>query len=113
MQDQDAPPVEEGETGGGVGVVRAEQTQVAVADGQAAINSMAGFTRLQWTTAIALPWLGATTARGQDGNVPGSLQTIRRPIPTHYPCAKTRIPGFLASWTTSSSRPKFRKLPAN
>jgi len=52
MQDQDAPPVEEGETGGGVGVVRVAQTQVA---GPAAINSMAGFTPLPWTTAIVLP----------------------------------------------------------
>ena len=46
--------MEEGETGGDVGVVRALQTQAAVADGQAAINSMAGFTPLQWTIAIAL-----------------------------------------------------------
>jgi hypothetical protein len=51
MQDQDAPPVEEGETGGGVGVVRAAQTRV---DGQAETSSMVGFTPLPWTTAIAL-----------------------------------------------------------
>ena len=50
MQDQDAPPVEEGRTGGGVGVVRAAQIQAA---DRAAINSMAGFTQLLWTTAIA------------------------------------------------------------
>jgi hypothetical protein len=51
MQDQDAPPVEEGETGGGVGVVRAAETQAAV---PAATSSTAEFTRRRWTTAIAL-----------------------------------------------------------
>jgi len=49
MQDQDAPPVEEGETGGGVVVVRAAQTQ---ADHVVAINSTAVFTPRRWTTAI-------------------------------------------------------------
>ncbi len=52
MQDQDAPPVEEGETGGGVGVVRAAETQ---ADSAVAINSIAAFTPRPWTTAIARP----------------------------------------------------------
>lgn len=50
MQDQDAPPVEEGETGGGVVVVRAVQTQ---ADHAVAINNTAAFIPRQWTTAIA------------------------------------------------------------
>ncbi len=50
MQDQDAPPVEEGETGGGVVVVRAAETQ---ADNAVAINNTAAFTPHPWTTAIA------------------------------------------------------------
>ena len=50
MQDQDAPPVEEGEIGGGVVVVRAAATQ---AEDQVAISSTAAFTRHPWTTAIA------------------------------------------------------------
>jgi hypothetical protein len=50
MQDQDAPPVEEGETGGGVVVVRAAETQ---ADSAVAINSIAVSILRRWTTAIA------------------------------------------------------------
>jgi hypothetical protein len=52
MQDQDAPPVEEGETGGGVVVVRAAETQ---ADSAVAINNTAVFTPLPWIIAIARP----------------------------------------------------------
>lgn len=50
MQDQDAPPVEEGETGGGVVVVRAAQIQ---ADHAVAINNTAVSIRRRWTIAIA------------------------------------------------------------
>lgn len=50
MQDQDAPPEEEGETGGGVAAVRAAGTREAVRD---ATNSTQGFTPLPWTTATA------------------------------------------------------------
>ena len=50
MQDQDAPPVEEGETGGGAVVVRAAETQ---ADSAVAISSTAAFTPRRWTTVIA------------------------------------------------------------
>ena len=50
MQDQDAPPVEEGETGGGVVVVRAAATQ---ADHAVAINNTAVSIPRQWITAIA------------------------------------------------------------
>ncbi len=50
MQDQDAPPVEEGETGGGGVVVRAAQTQ---ADHAVATNNTVAFTAPRWITAIA------------------------------------------------------------
>ena len=50
MQDQDAPPVEEGETGGGVVAVRAAETRQAEAV-PAVTSSMAGFTPLPWITA--------------------------------------------------------------
>jgi hypothetical protein len=51
MQDQDAPPVEEGETGGGVDVV--PEAVIQAAD-PGAINNMAEFTLRRWTTAIEL-----------------------------------------------------------
>src|SRR6266567_2664944 len=109
MQDQDAPPVEEGETGGGVDVVRAAQTQAV---GQAAINSMAEFIPLPWTTAIARRWLAEITVRAY-ACVPAFRRIILSLIPIHCPSAKTRIPGFLALLTTCSSKPRFRKRPAS
>ena len=114
MQDQDAPPVEEGETGGGVGVVRAAQIQeAAVVEDQAAINSTAGSTALPWTIAIGQRWEAATMGPGQDGNG----QDFRPAIPNQnlIPCqsAKTRIPGSSALWMTFSSRQRFRKRRAN
>jgi len=51
MQDQDAPPVEEGETGGGVVVVQEAQIRVVV---RGVISSSRVFTARPWTTAIAL-----------------------------------------------------------
>jgi hypothetical protein len=50
MQDQDAPPVEEGETGGGVAVVPEPAANKAA---PVAINSTAAFTLPPWTTATA------------------------------------------------------------
>jgi hypothetical protein len=50
MQDQDAPPVEEGETGGGVAVVRAAEPQAVAPD---AISNTAAFIPHPWITAIA------------------------------------------------------------
>jgi hypothetical protein len=52
MQDQDAPPVEEGETGGAVGVVSVGQIREAV---PVAISNTAESTRPQWITAIVPP----------------------------------------------------------
>ena len=51
MQDQDAPPVEEGETDGGVVAVQEAGIPVVV---RAAINNTRAFTPRLWTTAIAL-----------------------------------------------------------
>jgi hypothetical protein len=51
MQDQDAPPVEEGETGGGVDAVPEAATRMAA---RIAINATA-FTPPPWITATVLP----------------------------------------------------------
>src|SRR6266566_6096093 len=110
MQDQDAPPVEEGETGGGVAVVPESETPAVAPD---AINSTAVFTPLQWTIATARPLPVATTVRDLDASVPALLPTIPKPSPSRFPCAKMQLPVFLRSSTIFSSKPRFRKLPAN
>ena len=51
MQDQDAPPVGEGETDGDVVVAQEAQIRVVV---RGAISSSRVFTARPWTTAIAL-----------------------------------------------------------
>ena len=53
MQDQDAPPVEEGETDGGAVAVQEAQIQAAVV-ARAAINSTPASSPHPWITAIAL-----------------------------------------------------------
>src|SRR6266568_6304739 len=106
MQDQDAPPVEEGETGGGVVVaLKAELPQAA----PAAINNTVAFTALRWTIVIVPPCRAATMAPvlGALGRV--LLRTIRNPNPSRYPCARMPRREFLASLTIFSSRPRFRK----
>src|SRR5512146_1831558 len=110
MQDQDAPPVEEGETGGGVVVVRAAQTQ---ADHAVAINSTAAFTPRQWTTAIARHWPETTTGGGPGANAQDSLRTIRRQTLTRCRPARMPTPASLALWMISSSRPRSRKPHAS
>src|SRR6266478_325151 len=106
MQDQDAPPVEEGETGGGeVVALKAETPQAA----PAAINNTVAFTALQWTIVIVPQCRAATMAPapGEPGQV--SPPTIRNPNPSHCPCARMPRHVFLASLTISFSRPRFRK----
>src|SRR6185437_14129588 len=111
MQDQDAPPVEEGETGGGAGVVRAAQTQAAdIAD---AINSTAASTPRPWTTAIARLWQAETTVPGQAASGQDSLPTIPRLNQSHSRRGKMPIRASLALWTISSSRPRSRKPPVS
>ena len=53
MQDQDAPPVEEGETDGGAVAVQEAQIRAAVVV-RDAINSTPASTPHPWITAIAL-----------------------------------------------------------
>ena len=53
MQDQDAPPVEEGETDGGAVAVQEAQIRAAVVVVRVAINSTRGFALRPWTTATA------------------------------------------------------------
>src|SRR5690349_6904536 len=110
MQDQDAPPVEEGETGGGVGVVRAAQTQV---DGQDAISSTRAFTQPRWITAIAPLSPETTTDRDRGGSVRALRPTIRNPNPILCRFAKTPPRASLASSTICSFRPRFRKPRAS
>ncbi len=50
MQDQDAPPVEEGETGGGVDAVPEAAIRMAVP----IATSATAFTQHQWITATGL-----------------------------------------------------------
>src|SRR5579862_3317609 len=97
MQDQDAPPVEEGETGGGVAVVPEADIRRT---GPGAINTVEFIPR-PWTTAIARLWPVATMDRGQDGRVRDFRRIIPKPIPILCRFGKTRRRGFLASLTIS------------
>src|SRR4051812_44537045 len=111
MQDQDAPPVEEGETGGGVVVVRVGA--IPEAADPAATSSRAAFIALPWTTATGQPWPAATTVRGPDASGPVSRLTI--PSLTLNPCPYAKMPRhvFSALWMTCSFRRRFRKLRAS
>src|SRR5258705_4505203 len=102
MQDQDAPPVEEGEIGGGVVVVRVEA--IPAAAGPAAISSMAAFTARPWTTAIARHWLAVATVRDPAASGPAFPPTI--PSLTLNPCLRARMRrhAFSALWTICSSK---------
>src|SRR2546427_3399827 len=103
MQDLDAPPVEEGETGGGAVAVPLE---AGAGIPLAAISSMVGFTARPWTiiTAPLLP--GAGTARAPDARGQGFAPIIRSPNPS--PCRFARTPHlvFFPLWMSSSFRPK-------
>src|SRR3954465_12294652 len=114
MQDQDAPPVEGGETGGGVVVVRLEAIPAAVAaDPPDVINSMAAaFIARPWTTAIERQWAEATGhARAASGQ--GFQRTIRSL--SRIPCPSARMPtrAYSVSWMTFSFRRRFRKPRAS
>src|SRR5947207_1349987 len=110
MQDQDVPPVEEGETGGGVVVVpRAVIPQVA----PVATNSTAAFTLRPWTTVTARQWPAAIMARAPDVSVPALPLITRNLNPSRFRFAKTLPPESLLSWTISSFKPRFRKPRAS
>src|SRR5215467_2361041 len=102
MQDQDAPPVEEGETGGGAAVVPEADIRRT---GPGAI-SIAAFTPRLWTTATAQRW-PATMASGPDASGPALRRTIRRQTPSLCRCAKMRRHGFSASLTIFSFKRRF------
>src|SRR6266542_308563 len=107
MQDQDAPPVEEGETDGGAVAVQEAELRTAVA--RAAINSTPASTPLPWITAIARRWPAETMDRAC-ACVPDSAPiTLRRSL-SRCQVGKMRTLESSALWTTSffmrkSSRP--------
>src|ERR1043165_7057549 len=106
MQDQDAPPVEEGETGGGVAVVR---VGAIPADAQAAINNMAAVSIPRpWTIATERQWAGAATAHVPGGSGQVFRRITRRQNQIHYRCARTPPLAYSALWMTSSSRRRFK-----
>src|SRR6266700_6396659 len=110
MQDQDVPPVEEGETGGDAVVVpRAVIPQVA----PVATNSTAAFTLRPWTTVTARPCPAAIMARAPDGSVPALPLITRNLNPSRFRSAKTQLPASLHSSTIFSFKRRFRKLPAS
>src|ERR1700746_1746050 len=107
MQDQDAPPVEEGEIGGGVVVVLEADLR------RTGVISMAGSIPHPWTTVIAQRWLAETMARAPGGRGRASLRGIRNPNLSPCRFVKMQRPAFLVSSTTCSSRPRFRRPRAS
>src|SRR5579859_2702264 len=111
MQDQDAPPVEEGETGDGVDAVpRAAAISRAA---QVAIINATAFTPHLWITATGRRSPAETMAL-----VPAATGLVLRRItrrlnPSLCPCARMPRREFLALWTTCSFRPRFRRSPAS
>src|ERR1700756_2548162 len=110
MQDQDVPPVEEGETGDGVDAVPRAAIRKA---GPVATISAIVFTPHPWITATARLWPVATMDLVPAGTGLDLRRIIRRRSRSHCPCAKTQYRASLVSWTTCSSRPKFRKPHAS
>src|SRR5579864_18617 len=107
MQDQDAPPEEEGETGGGVAVVR----EAGISRTGAML--MAGSTPRPWTTAIERRWVAAITVRARDASVPALRRVIRRQNRNLCPCARMPRRGFSALSTIYFSKLKFRRPRAS
>jgi len=99
MQDPDDPPVEEGEIGGGVVVVRPTAADTAAA---VIANSMAASTLPPWITAIALRSAAAMDP-GLDASAPASHLRTRLRTPSHYRSVKTPIRAFSLLLTISFS----------
>src|SRR5215469_6678759 len=112
MQDQDAPPVEEGETGGGVVAVRAAETRQAEAV-PAVTSSMAAFTPLLWITATGRLWQAATTDQDRGDNAQVLPPTTLRPSRSRCRHARTQPRESSASLTICSSRRRFRRRRAS
>src|SRR5436190_17186280 len=104
MLDQDVPPVEEGETGGGVAVAVAEFRVVVGPD---AISSTVASTRPPWTTATARRWQAATiTAVVPVGSGPALRQIIRKLIWSRFLRARTPTRVSSDSLMTYFSKPR-------
>src|SRR6185312_11294320 len=111
MQDQDVPPVEEGETGGGVDAVpRAAAIRKA---GPVAIINATAFIPHPWITATARRWPAATMALVPAAIGLASRLTIRRLNPNLCLYARTQHRVSLALSMTYSFRPRFRRPPAS
>src|SRR5215813_5765795 len=113
MQDQDAPPVEEGEIDGGVAVVSAAELRAAVA-GPVATSSIPTSTPHPWTTATVRPLPGGTTARvcACVPAVPARADTAKA-ISSRFLPVKTRTRRSSLLSTIFSFKQKFRKPPAS
>src|SRR5438874_11515436 len=107
MQDQDAPPVEEGETGGGAVVV--PRAVIRMAD-RVVITSATAFTRHPWITATVRPSQVATAMVPVLATGLVLRRTIRRPNLSHCPCVRMQHRASSASSMISFSKPRFRKL---
>src|SRR5438067_11736003 len=108
MQDPDDPPVEYGETGGGVAVVRsavAGRAQVVIASRMAA--------------SIPPPWITVTARHlaamdpGQDASVPASHLPTRKQSPSRCRNGKMLIRAFSPSSMTYFSWRKFKRRRAS
>src|SRR2546423_12164426 len=111
MQDQDVPPVEEGETGDGADAVP-RAAAIRKAD-RVAIISATVFTPHPWITATARHWPAATMAL-----VPAAIglalrRIIRSLNRSRCLCARMQRRASLALWTTCFSRPRFRRPRAS
>src|SRR6266550_3885383 len=111
MQDQDVPPVEEGETGDGADAVQKAAAIRKAAP--AAITSATAFTPHRWITATARRWPAATMAHAQAAIGLALRRTIPRPNPSHCPCARMPHRASLALWTICFFRPRFRRPRAS
>ncbi len=89
MQDPDDPPVEEGEIGGGMVVVRPTAADTAAA---VIANSMAASTLPPWITVTARP--SAETDPGQDASVPASHLPTRKQSPSRCRNGKMLIRAY-------------------
>src|SRR4051812_48096254 len=107
MQDQDVPPVEEGETGDGADAVP-RAAAIRKADPVAIINATA-FTPPPWITATARHWPAATMVLAPAGIGPALRPTTRRLNPSRCPCARMPRRASLALWMTCFSRRRFRR----
>src|ERR1700730_3743041 len=107
MQDQDAPPVEEGETGGGAAVVPKAAIRKA---GPVAITSATAFTRPRWIIAIARLSRAVTTMAPVPAATGLALRRIiRKRNLNHCRCAKTQPHASLVLSMTFFFRPRFRR----